>query len=64
MDTNLSKLWETEKDRGAWSTAVHGVAKNQTWLSDFHFRTVVLEKALESPLVSKVIKPVNPKGIL
>ena len=34
MDTNLSKLWETEKDRGAWSTAVHGVAKGQTRRSD------------------------------
>ena len=26
------------------------------------FRTVVLEKTLESPLDSKEIKPVNPKG--
>ena len=26
------------------------------------FRTVVLEKTLESPLGSKEIKPVNPKG--
>ena len=30
MDMNLSKLWETVKDRGAWRTAVHGVAKIQT----------------------------------
>ena len=34
MDMNLSKLWETVKDRGAWSTAVHGVTKSQTWLSN------------------------------
>ena len=27
MDINLSKLWETVKDRGAWRAAVHGVAK-------------------------------------
>ena len=27
MDMNLSKLQETVKDRGAWHTAVHGVAK-------------------------------------
>ena len=26
------------------------------------FQTVVLEKTLESPLESKEIKPVNPKG--
>ena len=27
MDMNLSELWETVKDRGAWSTVVHGVTK-------------------------------------
>ena len=34
MDMNLSKLWETEKDREAWYAAVGEVAKNQTQLSD------------------------------
>ena len=34
MDLNLSKLWETVKDRGAWLATVHGVAKSHTWLSD------------------------------
>ena len=33
MDMNLRKLWETVKDRKAWYTAVHGVAKSQTRLS-------------------------------
>ena len=27
MDTSLSKLWETVKDREAWSAVVHGVTK-------------------------------------
>ena len=34
MDRNLSKLWEVEKDREAWSTAVHGVTRSQTGLCD------------------------------
>ena len=35
MDMNLSKFWETEKDRKAWCTAVHGVTKSRTQLSDW-----------------------------
>jgi len=29
-DTNLSKIRETVEDRGAWSAAVHGLAKSWT----------------------------------
>ena len=34
MDTNLSKLQETVKDRQLWHAAVHGVTKGGTQLSD------------------------------
>ena len=30
MGMNLSKLWETVKDRKAWKSAVHGVTNSQT----------------------------------
>ena len=30
MDMNLSELWETVEDRGAWYAPVHGVPKSQT----------------------------------
>ena len=33
MDMSLSKLWDLVMDMVAWSPAVHGVTKGQTWLS-------------------------------
>ena len=34
IDTGLGEFWELVMDREAWCTAVHGVTKSQTCLSD------------------------------
>ena len=53
-------------DREAWCAAVQGVTKSWTIKKAEHQRIDafwnVLEKTLESPLESKEIKLVNPKG--
>ena len=35
MNVSLSELREMVMDREAWRAAIHGVAKSQTWLSDW-----------------------------
>ena len=34
MDMNLSKLWETVKDREAWCGAVHGITEIHDWTTE------------------------------
>ena len=48
MDQKRSHVWVLDQKEG-WA------------LKNWWFRTVVLQKTLESPLNSKEIKPVNPK---
>ena len=35
VDMNLSKLQELSVDREDWCAAVHGISKNQTWLTNW-----------------------------
>ena len=41
---DIRKLWKIVKDREAWHTAVHGVAKSQTQLSDWTTITQVTQQ--------------------
>ena len=66
MDMSLNKLQELVTNREAWCAAVHGVTKSWTIKKAERQRIdvfkLVLEKILASPLGSKEIKLVNPKG--
>ena len=53
MDRSLSKLLEIVKDREDWRAAGHGVAKNQTQLSDFHYMLWNLRRMLPFGLRSE-----------
>ena len=53
-------------DRGAWWAAVHGVAKSQTWLSDFtftfHFHALEKEMATHSSVLAWRIPGMEEPG--
>ena len=71
-DSILKSKDITFADRGLYSQS-YGFSSSHVWMweldhkegwasKNWRFSTVVLEKTLESPLDSKEIKPVNPKG--
>ena len=53
-------------DRGAWWAAVHGVAKSQTWLSDFtftfHFHALEKEMAAHRSVLALRIPGMGEPG--
>ena len=50
-------------DRGAWRASVHGVAKNQTRLSDFTFRFLLLNFPGGSDGKASVYNAGGPRSI-
>ena len=59
---------ENPMDGGAWKAAVHGVAKSQTWLSDFtftfHFHALEKEMATHSSVLAwRIPGTVKPGGL-
>ena len=60
---------ENTMDGGAWWAAVHGVPRNQTWLSDFtftfHFHTLEKEMATHSSVLAwRIPGTEEPGGLL
>ena len=63
MDISFSKLREMVKDREAWCTAVHGVTKSQTQLSDWRGWSQERRKGIqENQQKQKGQEPVMPQG--
>ena len=70
--TNLDSILKSRDIKALYSQS-YGFSSSHVWIWKFDheegwapknwcFQTVVLEKTFESPLESKKIKPVNPKG--
>ena len=56
MDMSLSKLQEMVKDREAWHTVVHGVAKSRTQLSDWTTTIAAIDRDFPEVIWAKEIE--------
>ena len=56
MDMSVSKLREIMKNREAWRASVHGVAKSQTWLSNWTTTTIHTPKRTRHDLLPSSCK--------
>ena len=56
MDVSLSELREMVMDREAWRTAIHGVAKSRTQLSDCMTLTKVVTAFIQNDLLESITR--------
>ena len=62
IDMNLSKLWEILEDRRACCAEVFGIAKSQTWLSNWTTAAAAGSQSINSEITVSSETPGNPQS--